>query len=132
MATTKHMTRISKTSDLVLIVAGGSEFRDKVFVWGSLDMAHRKRTILRIVHGNIPGAELLAAEWAERVGVESVAFPADWRRLEETAGMRRNAQVLIAHKPDGVIIFPGSVFGDDLARRAAAACVPVWSPIPRV
>ena len=32
------------------------------------------------------------------------------------------------YEPDGVIIFPGTLFGDDLAARAGAAKIPVWRP----
>lgn len=93
-----------------------------------MDLAHRHKPIATIVHGGTPGAEQMAEEWALRHGLQVVICRGDWLRDEEIAVIRRNARMIADHQPDGVIIFPGAVFGGDLAARAGAARVGVWHP----
>jgi len=121
----------AKLFDLVVAVVGGRSFSDRVAVWGAMDRAHRFKPIAKVVHGATPGAEMLAAEWALRLGLQVVECRGEWVRDEELAVLQRNRRMIVEHRPDGVIIFPGPVFGDDLAARARAARIGVWHPSSR-
>lgn len=123
--------RPSKDRDLTVVVNGSRELRDRGAVWRAMDLAHRHKPIAVVIHGGTPGAELLAAEWADRLGLRFVACPADWERDQETAALKRHKRMIEDFNPDGVIIFPGAIFGDDLAGRAGAHRIPVWWPTIR-
>lgn len=121
--------RIRKDRDLTVVVVGGRDLRSRRLVWQALERAHRHKSITVLVHGGTPGAEELAAEWAYSKGIKVIACPADWARDQEVAALKRHKRMIEEFDPDGVIIFPGAVFGDDLAARAGAVRVPVWRPV---
>lgn len=84
----------------------------------------------RVMHGDAPGADRLAARLAEERGLATIAIPADWDRWGRRAGPIRNEQML-AFKPDAVIAFksrPRSTGTDHMIRiaRAAGVMVDVW------
>lgn len=118
----------TKKRDLVLLVVGGRTFVNRVAVWSTLDRAHRHKPIATLVHGGTPGAESLAGEWALRLGLQVEVCRGEWARDEELAVIRRNARMIEVYHPDGVIIFPDTAYGSDLAARAGAARIGVWYP----
>lgn len=120
--------RQSKTRDLVVVVVGPRTFTNRVAVWSTMDRAHRHKPIGTVVHGGTPGVEQLAGEWATRIGLRVEVCRGDWLKDEEIAILQRNGRMLQEHRPDGVIIFPGAIFGDDLAARAGAERIAVWKP----
>ena len=120
--------RRAKERDLVLVVVGPRTITSKAAVWGVLDRAHRHKPISTIVHGGTLGVELLAGEWASRLGMRVEICRPDWLRDEEIAILQRNRRMLEEHRPDGVIVFPGAIFGDDLAAHAGALRIAVWRP----
>lgn len=111
-----------------MVVVGSRELRSRRIVWDAMERAHRHKRIAVLVHGGTPGAEELAAEWAHNRGIRVIACPADWAKDQEIAALLRHKRMIEEFDPDGVIIFSGAVFGDDLAARAGAARVPVWFP----
>ena len=60
-----------------------------------------------LVHGGGPGAEKIAARWAEHKGVHQVVCRPDWSAHGKAAPFRRNDQ-LLSLLPKGLISFPGS------------------------
>lgn len=120
--------KTAKQRDLVVVVVGGRTFVNRVAVWSTLDRAHRHKAIAHLIHGGTPGAEELAGEWALRLGLRVDVCRGDWDRDEELAVLKRNVRMIELYKPNGVIIFPGAVYGDDLAARAGAARIGVWQP----
>lgn len=120
--------RQSKERDLVVVVVGPRTITNKVAVWSVLDRAHRHKPIATVVHGGTPGVEQLAGEWATRIGLRVEVCRGDWVRDEEIAVIQRNGRLLHEYRPDGVIIFPGAIFGNDLAARAGAERIAVWHP----
>lgn len=60
-----------------------------------------------LIHGAARGADSLAAEWAARNKVQTLAFPAKWNKYGRAAGYYRNLQMLEEGEPDKVIAFPG-------------------------
>lgn len=107
-----------------ILVTGGRNYANVRLLTRTLDDLARTRAIAVIIHGNAPGADSLAAEWARRSRVPVEAYPADWRR-GKGAGPERNARMLAEGKPDLVVAFPGGRGTADMVRRARAAGVRV-------
>lgn len=106
------------------LVCGGRDYTDRAFLWMSLD-AYGPPEIGEIVSGMAPGADALAAEWAERFGFPLHKFHADWKAHGRAAGPIRNQRMLDEGKPDVIIAFPGGRGTADMVRRAKAAGIPV-------
>ena len=67
----------------------------RVLEWVSVD------TI--VIHGAAPGADSLAGDIAEELGLSVLAFPADWAKFGRAAGPKRNEQMLKEGQPDVVV-----------------------------
>lgn len=104
-----------------VIVCGGRDYADRATVAGILGLL---RDGITIVHGAATGADTLAAEEAERWGVEVEPHPADWTRHGKAAGPIRNQQMLNTGA-DLVIAFPGGRGTAHMVRIAREAGVPV-------
>lgn len=78
-----------------------------------------------VMHGGCRGADLIAADVARSLGLETVCFPADWERFGRSAGLRRNQQ-MVEQRPAFVLAFHlGASRGTaDTLRRARAAGIP--------
>ncbi|MBL8388187.1 MAG: DUF2493 domain-containing protein [Hydrogenophaga sp.] len=120
--------RTSKVGDLSVVVVGPRTLVRRAPVLAVLEKAHQHKRIARVIHGGTPGPELFAAQWAADLGLEAICCAADWVQHQELAAVDRNRRMIVDYEPDGVIIFPGTLFGDDLAARAGAAKIPVWRP----
>ena len=70
-----------------------------------------------LVHGGGPGAELIAAKWAESRNVDQVVCRPDWNAHGKAAPFRRNDELLNL-LPKGVIAFPGSGITENLIDKA--------------
>lgn len=131
-----------------VLVCGGRDFSDVARASMVLNHYWNECNGFEVlIHGAAPGADTLAAEWAKMVGVETLAFPAQWtdlttqpcvtrRRADGTpynvlAGSIRNTRMLREGKPTLVIAFPGGNGTADMVRKSHMAKVPVLE-IPRV
>lgn len=114
-----------------VLVCGGRDFEDRSLMARTLrrfkpkvptddDLAEHV-----IITGGAPGADTLAAEFAEVFGIRLRIFPADWKKHGRAAGPIRNQQMLDEGRPDLVIAFPGGRGTADMVRRARAAGVRV-------
>jgi hypothetical protein len=85
---------------------------------------------ITVIHGAAAGADSMAASAAHRVGVECVAYPADWDRHGKAAGFIRNQQMLDEGHPDVVFAFTNDLSQSrgtaDMVRRARAAGLPAY------
>lgn len=92
-----------------------------------LKAAHGDR--LFVISGAATGADTHAAETAERLGIEQVIYPANWRGFGKAAGPIRNKRMLEEGKPDLVIAFhrylPGSKGTKHMVGIAEKAGIPV-------
>ena len=86
---------------------GGKDFDDVTAIWRSLDSIKIKYDDMVLLHGGGPGAEKIAASWAEKHGVHQVVCKPNWDRDGKAAPFRRN-DVLLNFLPKGLIAFPGS------------------------
>ena len=108
------------------LVCGGRDYRDKDYLWNVLD-GYGPPEITEIISGMAKGADIMAAEWAERFGFSLHKFPADWEKHGKAAGPIRNQKMLDIGKPDVVIAFPGGRGTADMIRRAQKAGIKVYA-----
>ena len=108
----------------LVAVAGGKEANDAGKIIGHLDKVKAKYADVVLVHGGGPGAEKIAAGWAERNGVHQVVCKPNWDAYGRAAPFRRNDE-LLALLPKGVIAFPGSGITDNLVDKAKTLGIPV-------
>lgn len=67
-----------------ILVCGGRDFNERELVIGWLTGLHfgNKGPIDVLIHGAAKGADTLAAEWALRNNVPTLAYPADWTKYQ--------------------------------------------------
>lgn len=111
---------------MILLVCGGREYADKVFLYRFLDqlLSDEEYMITHVIHGDARGADKLAAGWAVSKGIQPVACPALWAVYNARAGLVRNENMLLL-KPDCVVAFPGGRGTAHMVRIARAAGVQV-------
>ena len=108
------------------LICGGRDFADPVlFLQTMRELVRLRKMPVRIVHGGAHGADTMADNWARDWCLEVIRCPADWERLGRKAGPMRNEQMLVDHKPDLVVAFPGGRGTADMVKRAKAAGVHV-------
>ena len=108
----------------LVAVAGGKDIADPAAVTVRLDKARAKYSDMVLVHGGGPGVEKIAAEWADRNGVDQVVCKPDWNAHGRAAPFRRNDELLNL-LPRGVIAFPGSGITENLVDKARQLGIPV-------
>ncbi len=108
----------------LVAVAGGKEASDAGKIIAHLDKVKAKYADVVLVHGGGPGAEKVAAGWAERNGVHQIVCKPDWNAHGRAAPFRRNDE-LLSLLPKGVIAFPGSGITDNLVDKAKTLGIPV-------
>ncbi len=107
---------------MIVAVTGGRDFNDIERVRRALYRLDPTPTLL--LHGAAAGADTLAAQVAEELGIPTEAYPADWDKFGRTAGPRRNEE-MISRKPDLLLAFPGATGTRNMTRQAIAAGIPV-------
>lgn len=105
--------------NLSVLVTGGRNFDDRAFLFGKLDLLHKKRGIRLLVHGAARGADTLAELWARENQVNYLGVPAKWDWYGKAAGSLRNEEMLDCVIPMGLghghlkidlgVAFPGGV-----------------------
>ena len=103
---------------------GGKDFADVTAIWRSLDSIKIKYDDMVLLHGGGPGAEKIAASWAEKNGVHQVVCKPNWDRDGKAAPFRRN-DVLLNFLPKGLVAFPGSGITNNMIDKARKIGIPV-------
>ena len=103
---------------------GGKDFGDVTAIWRSLDSIKIKYDDMVLLHGGGPGAEKIAASWAEKNGVHQVVCKPNWDRDGKAAPFRRN-DVLLNFLPKGLVAFPGSGITNNMIDKARKIGIPV-------
>ncbi len=93
---------------MIVLVTGGREYKNRDFVFTSLDFLHARVTITKLVHGAARGADTLAGEWAMMRGVSCRPYPVSaqdgpW----PGAGHARNRRMYLDARPHYIVAFPG-------------------------
>ena len=117
-------TRAHLPNGTLVAIAGGKTVTDPGAVIRRLDQARTKYDDLVLVHGGGPGVEKVAAQWADRNGVDQVVCKPDWNAHGRAAPFRRNDELLNL-LPKGLIAFPGSGITDNLVDKAVKLGIPV-------
>ena len=104
-----------------VLVCGGRDFDLDDVVLTTLDRLDAKSFIGVVIHGGASGADALANAWAKKRDVQTIVYPADWRKSGKAAGPLRNERMLRESRPDIVVAFPGGKGTTDMVRRAMAA-----------
>ena len=108
----------------LVAVTGSKPVDNAQTICAALDHVHGKYSDMVLVHGGGPGAEKIAARWAESKGIHQVVCKPDWNAHGRAAPFRRNDQ-LLKLLPKGIISFPGSGISDNLVDKAAQLGIPV-------
>lgn len=113
-----------------VLVCGGRDFNDAVRLRQVLDAYHNDiGPFTCVVHGAASGADMLAGDWAKRLGIEVREYPADWKKHGRAAGPIRNAEMLEKEDPDFVIAFPGGRGTQNMVNLAKQDRIRVFEPL---
>jgi YspA, cpYpsA-related SLOG family len=91
-----------------VIVCGGRNYRNEVFIWRTLDRLHSRYHFTDFMQGGADGADKIAGDWAKtkpELNGRCWVCRADWRMHGKSAGPIRNSRML-EWEPDLVIAFP--------------------------
>ena len=108
----------------LVAVAGGKEAENVRAIWNTLDRVKTRHADVILVHGGGPGAEKIAASWAERNRIHQIVCKPDRDRHGRAAPFRRNDDLLNL-LPKGVVAFPGSGITENLIDKAHQLGIPV-------
>lgn len=112
-----------------LLVCGGRDLRDRIFVRDTLDKYVRAGDATALImQGGGDGADELARWWALHRGIPNIEVPALWDWHGKSAGPIRNAYMIQLAKMLGiemVVAFPGGPGTADMIRRSEQAGIQV-------
>lgn len=109
----------------LIAFGGGSEFNDTDQVYKALDLIRNTVPNMILIHGGqTRGAELIASKWASQNDVDQIIYKPDFKKHQKAAPFKRN-DMMIAAKPERVIIFPGNGITKNLAQKAEKARIKV-------
>ena len=108
----------------LVAVTGGKDYQDHAKIWATLDKVLKKHPDMVLIHGGAPGAERIAAQWAEARERPQIVFKPDWNAHKKAAPFRRNDKILDL-LPAGVVAFPGSGISENLTDKAEQMGIPV-------
>ena len=121
----EHRANEAHLPDGTLVaVAGGKEARNIDAICTALDRVKERHPDMVLVHGGGPGAERIAARWAENHAVHQVVCKPDWDAHGRAAPFRRNDQ-LLKLLPKGLVAFPGAGITENLVDKARELGIPV-------
>jgi hypothetical protein len=104
-----------------VLVCGGRDFDDAIVAYAALNAIDKESTITAIVHGDCPGADKLASEWAEDNNKTIHAHPAQWKKYGRAAGPIRNQEMLNTHPDiDLIVALPGGRGTEGMIKLAEA------------
>lgn len=109
-----------------VLVCGGRDFTDEVLICSTLGKIHKEHGISVIVHGGASGADCLASVFAEKNGISTERYPANWQKHGKAAGPIRNKYMLNFSKPDIVVAFDGGKGTANMVSLANKDGVPVF------
>lgn len=78
-----------------------------------------------VIHGDAPGVDQIAHDFAIVNWTRLEIYPADWDKHGKAAGPLRNVQMLKEGRPDLVVAFPGGRGTAHMVKIAKEAGVPV-------
>lgn len=88
-----------------LLITGDRNWRNEDIIHAFLKSYLESHPGLVIIHGGADGADSIAGDIAESMGIKTLEFKADWNRYGRAAGPIRNQQMLDEGRPDAVVAF---------------------------
>jgi hypothetical protein len=88
-----------------LIVAGGRDYFLTEKDWNDLTALCVEHRVDEIITGGCSGVDRDAEEFAGKMGIRHICFPAEWNKYGRSAGPIRNAEMAL--HGDAVALFPG-------------------------
>jgi hypothetical protein len=107
-----------------VLVTGGRDYWSPD-IYHNLACLNDERRFSTVITGGARGVDEMAAHWAERRGITSEVYPADWKAHGRAAGPIRNARMIKEGSPDLVVAFRGSRGTLDCIRQARQAGIEV-------
>lgn len=120
---------------MIVLVCGGRDFYNSVFVGETLDhMLERpyQEGDLAIVQGGAAGADQCAEWWCNWRGVACFTCRANWQRWANAAGSIRNAWMIQYMQVDACIAFPGGNGTANMVKMCRGKGIPVYLPTGKV
>lgn len=108
-----------------VLICGGRNYHDSRRVYAVLDKLYTEGDITCIIQGGARGADSLASDYADQMGIPQEQYDADWETHGTFAGPMRNKRMLDEGRPDLVIAFPGGRGTADMVKKARKAGVEV-------
>jgi len=99
-----------------LLVTGSRYLNDYNYFSKEMDKFCNSHSIpTTVIHGAARGADTLASRWVREMNsmrnhdpiITEIEEPAKWKLHGKAAGPIRNQLMLVEHKPDMVLAFPG-------------------------
>lgn len=103
-----------------VLVCGGRTYEE----WKTISKTLREINPTVIIQGGAPGADRLAAKWADVNNVPVITYPANWKQGKKSGPMR-NAFMLQDSRADLVIAFPGGPGTKDMINKTRDAGVKI-------
>lgn len=118
-----------------VLVTGGRGFSELAFLTAVLDAIHKRYIITSVLHGAGPGTDMMTDYWAQLNDIPIEVFAPDWEKYGDAAEAIRNT-VMIATRPELVVVFPGRRHTAICKRQAETAglkvFVPAYRPVMKV
>ena len=118
-----------------LLVTGSRYLNDYNYFSKEMDKFCSSHSIpTTVIHGAARGADTLASRWVREMNsmrnhdpiITEIEEPAKWKLHGKAAGPIRNQLMLVEHKPDMVLAFPGGKGTANMIKIAR------WNGVPRV
>lgn len=95
----------SRAKQRRVLICGSRRWNNQDLIFRCLRKANTTRPIDVVIQGEAIGADRMARECAERLGINVLSFPAEWERYGRSAGPVRNQQMLEQGEPTEVWCF---------------------------
>lgn len=88
-----------------VLVCGDREWKNRELIRRQLESIHLGVGIEAVIEGECVGADTIAREEAEKLGIKVIPFTPKWRLYGIAAGPIRNKQMIDEGKPELVLAF---------------------------
>jgi YspA, cpYpsA-related SLOG family len=92
-------------NDLRVIFCGDRNWSDRGWITQVMTALKDNLGNFTVIEGEARGADSIARDVAESLGLPVLKFPADWDKYRKAAGPIRNNQMLTEGRADGVVAF---------------------------
>ena len=114
-----------------VLVYGGRDFTKQNLGFRALDKLHAEFGFTLVIDGVARGADTIGYNWAQKEGLPSERYPAQWDKYGRSAGPIRNKQMLDEGKPDIAVAFPGGTGTSNMTKQLLEAGVLVKFVTPK-